>query len=79
MCLILYLFVCDGVDAVALTGLEGLEALLQPRTNAGPVMLQALVQDIPDIVVRVRGEGQHCRAYQAVHQLAPIFSVECAD
>ena len=79
MCLILYLFVCDGVDAVALTGLEGLEALLQPRTNAGPVVLQALVQDIPDIVVRVRGEGQHGRAHQAVHQLAPVLRVGGAD
>ena len=42
-------------------------------------MLQALVQHVPDVVVRVGGEGQHRRANQAVHQLAAVLGVEGAD
>ena len=42
-------------------------------------MLQALVYDVPYVVVGVGGEGEHGRLHQAVHQLAPVLQVQRAD
>ena len=74
-----HLSMCDGVDAVAFTRLQGLEAFFQPGADTRPIMLQALVQHVPNVVVGVGGESQHRRPHQTVHQLAAIFSVEGAD